>query len=40
MEATKTTEGRKESSMLISKSFVADVKAVGVSVDLLLTQSD
>lgn len=33
MEATKTTVGRKESSTPMFKSFVADVKGAGVSVD-------
>ena len=40
IEATKLTVGRKESSTPRFKSFVADVKGVGVSVDWLLTKSD
>ena len=36
IEATKLTEGRKENSTPMFRSFVEDVKGIGVSVDSLL----
>ena len=40
IETAKMTEGRKDSSMLMSRSLVVDVKGMGVRVELELLRSE